>query len=675
MSGRYITLAARQLRDSRVNRFIDHRATKASTTPVPSKTPKGKATRSSEKETPTVVGTQGPGPLVLGHHDELDAATNAASVAGSRKSTMDASIATSTNSSNSSSEETEKDVQAQATMMLQTTLECGIASICRLRKLYPSSFFKKSDLEGTSVTQFDVEHLENLLDSDNTQEESMEGEFGGETLSPLTTTQKTHNTAQYTQRERRGRGREDTQRDVSDAKAATEALMLIRWIGKQGVNVLMKNDQLASVHFGIMLPKDEEGCDELLEQYVFQFGQNEPTQPSQNLAMTQARSDICSFFQNLNGYSAGSLSQAIVPMTTQGTVGTQASGASQFDFLATQQTGCSEDTKSVGPRYDSQKSGYSRSQARSVASMSNKSRRSRKSLQSVASMSQKSVVESMTQSIKASVKRNKSVRIPFERYLTLRIEFTKSLSSSELPKVLRSKSTTTSPKPQTKGMVITPLGTVSEESCTGRSVAMTAYSKADKLKYGVDVNVQKSDSQFMIDELVLENGAFKPFTQMDLENNNDDASKCSKADDLKSTTSRSSKASKRKVSHKPGSPNKKSRCVCPLEPRILPSGSKAFGIPSIGNNGAQTYLKCIILEHHLNSTGEEYKVEFGSKSLERKKQWVPVRKVVKLAEMRKRIESALGKLDCDDEEELIETVAEKLGVGAAYVGAVLSKLS
>jgi hypothetical protein len=271
MSGRYITLAARQLRDSRVNRFIDHRATKASTTPVPSKTPKEKATRSSEKETPTVVGTQGPGPLVLGHHDELDAATNAASVAGSRKSTVDASIATSTNSSNSSSEETEKDVQAQATMMLQTTLECGIASICRLRKLYPSSFFKKSDLEGTSVTQFDVEHLENLLDSDNTQEESMEGEFGGETLSPLTTTQKTHNTAQYTQRERRGRGREDTQRDVSDAKAATEALMLIRWIGKQGVNVLMKKGQLASVHFGIMLPKDEEGCDELLEQYVVSY--------------------------------------------------------------------------------------------------------------------------------------------------------------------------------------------------------------------------------------------------------------------------------------------------------------------------------------------------------------------------------------------------------------------
>jgi hypothetical protein len=157
-------------------------------------------------------------------------------------------------------------------------------------------------------------------------------------------------------------------------------------------------------------------------------------------------------------------------------------------------------------------------------------------------MSQKSIVESMTQSIKASVKRNKGVRIPYERYLTLRIEFTKSLSSRELPKVLRSKSTSVSPKPQTRGMVITTLGTVAEESCTGRSVAMTAYSKADKFKNGVDVNAQKNDSQFMIDELVLDNGAFKPFTQMDLENNNDDASKCSKGDE-NSTTSRSSNVS------------------------------------------------------------------------------------------------------------------------------------
>ena len=103
-------------------------------------------------------------------------------------------------------------------------------------------------------------------------------------------------------------------------------------------------------------------------------------------------------------------------MMTQGTVGTytQASGSAancHFEDFPTQQTEYTEvDDKSAKSRY------------------SNKhSRRT----SSVATMSQKSIVESMTQSIKASVKRNKGVRIPSERYLTLRIEFSESLSSSD----------------------------------------------------------------------------------------------------------------------------------------------------------------------------------------------------------------------------------------------------
>ena len=380
-------------------------------------------------------------------------------------------------------------------------------------------------------------------------------------------------------------------------------------------------------------------------------------------------------------------------MMTQGTAATytQASGCSQFDYLATQQaedwdegsvkSGCSRRS-----RYDSQKSVYhsqrvtSKSQksrhtqkySQSATSKSQKSRSSRASQRSVATMSQKSMVESLSQSIKASVKRNKGIRIPSARYLTLRIEFTESLTSSELPDVLRSdKSSSVSPKPQTKGMVITPLGTVTEENCTGLSVAMTAYSRA--AKSNAPSAAQKTDSQFMIDELVLEDGGFKPFTQMDLENNEEETSKSSNANDANSTTSRSTNASsKRKAVDKP-SPNKKSRCVSPLEPRILPPNSKAFAVPSI-DNGAETYLKCIILDHRLSSEGEQYKVEFLSNAFEKKKQWIFANKVIKLADMRKRIESVLKKTECDDDEELIESVAEKLCVGAAYVGAVLSRI-
>jgi hypothetical protein len=123
--------------------------------------------------------------------------------------------------------------------MIQTTLECGIASICRLRKLFPRQFFRKLDVEGVTVTSFDVNALESLLLPATTQE----------TLSPLTATQKTQNTQHPTSKE---------------GQLATEALMLIRWMGKGGLNVVLSQRKVARVVFGIRLPKN----DELLEQYV-----------------------------------------------------------------------------------------------------------------------------------------------------------------------------------------------------------------------------------------------------------------------------------------------------------------------------------------------------------------------------------------------------------------------
>ena len=351
-------------------------------------------------------------------------------------------------------------------------------------------------------------------------------------------------------------------------------------------------------------------------------------------------------------------------MMTQGTVGTytQASGSAancHFEDFPTQQTEYTEvDDKSAKSRY------------------SNKhSRRT----SSVATMSQKSIVESMTQSIKASVKRNKGVRIPSERYLTLRIEFTESLSSSDLPAVLRSNGTSISLQSQTNGMVVTPLGTVAEENCTGLSVEMTAYSKAQAKKYSEtnDGSAMQPESQFMIDELLVDEENFEPFTQMDGEKYEDDASKSSEVgndNSVNSTTSRNKSAStKRKTVEDPSPKKKKSRCVSPLESSHLSPGTKALAIPSFGNNGSQTYLKCTIRDHRISP--EQYKVEFVSNALEKKKQWVPARKVVKASVMLKRIESALVHTECDDEEELIELVAEKLAVKASLVGSVLSKIS
>lgn len=348
-------------------------------------------------------------------------------------------------------------------------------------------------------------------------------------------------------------------------------------------------------------------------------------------------------------------------MMTQGTAGTytQASspGNSHFEDFQTQQTEYTGDERSVKSRY---------------------SRKCPRRTSSVATMSQQSIVESMTQSIKASAKRNKGVPIPPERYLTLRIEFTESLPSSDLPAVLRSNETSVSLQSQTKGMVVTPLGTVAEENCTGLSVAMTAYSKAE-VKECSEKNAgsaMQPQSQFMIDELLVDEEDFEPFTQMDREKNEEDGSKSSKVgrdSSVRSTKSHSqSTSTKRKLVDDP-IPNKKSRCVSPLESSHLSPGMKALAIPSCGNNGLQTYLKCTIRDNRFSP--EQYKVEFVSNALEKKKQWVPARKVIKASVMIKRIESVLVHTDCDDEEDLIELVAEKLAVKASLVGSVLSKMS
>jgi hypothetical protein len=152
------------------------------------------------------------------------------------------------------------------------------------------------DVEGTSVTKFDVALLEDLLtgndeDSDDDDEgksmmESIEGKK--QTLSPLTfmgATQKTTNT-EYTASQK-GESSRLVLRNDAEAKAATEALMLLRWIGAHGVNAVMKQNKLARVIFGIMLPREKEGEDELLEQYMVSLFDSEIVRMDQYYNSTQ----------------------------------------------------------------------------------------------------------------------------------------------------------------------------------------------------------------------------------------------------------------------------------------------------------------------------------------------------------------------------------------------------
>eukprot|EP01082_Thalassiosira_pseudonana_P006690 g5753.t1 g5753 contig20:90111-92393(+) len=64
----------------------------------------------------------------------------------------------------------------QANNMIFITLECGLASICRLRHLYPSNFFTKMEHEGTSVTKFNVDALRKICNGgDDKQKRLVEG--------------------------------------------------------------------------------------------------------------------------------------------------------------------------------------------------------------------------------------------------------------------------------------------------------------------------------------------------------------------------------------------------------------------------------------------------------------------------------------------------------------------
>lgn len=95
-------------------------------------------------------------------------------------------------------------------------------------------------------------------------------------------------------------------------------------------------------------------------------------------------------------------------------------------------------------------------------------------------MSQKSLMESMSQSIRVSVKKNRGRAIPKTRYLTLRVEFTNSMSPNELPPSLKQNVLETSPvsiiggnsgepscrgsKHHTDRLIVTPLGKI--KSCS-----------------------------------------------------------------------------------------------------------------------------------------------------------------------------------------------------------------
>ena len=175
--------------------------------------------------------------------------------------------------------------------MLQNVLDGGIASICRLRGLFPSTFYQKSEVgDGTTVTQFNHEKLKRICgmsksdddsgDDDDDDDDDERQSDDDDTMvkcftvksimshSPLTQTL----TMGSNRNNRSDRHQDRLRYSDEEKRMATEALLLWSWLQRGGVNKLIQDGNLSRLEFGICVPLEETSGDvvqkhELIESY------------------------------------------------------------------------------------------------------------------------------------------------------------------------------------------------------------------------------------------------------------------------------------------------------------------------------------------------------------------------------------------------------------------------
>lgn len=369
------------------------------------------------------------------------------------------------------------------TNAVQNVLEYGIASICRLRKLFPLSFFQKFDLEDTTLTLFNEGQIEEILRRSLGEEDEDDEDEDGQrsmiksistkrstALSPLTcASQWPPSQSQYAndmmfQREWEENDEEDRSKWQ---KRAMEALQLVQWM--KSTKSMIQEGKLARVDFSICVGG------ELIESYSFALTQlTEQSHPGE-MQQTQCREATGSFFRNLNGFSAGM--QNVLPSKTQSSVPSQSQLYSQ-----------------ESSQYLTQEQSFASSQKHSAS-------------HSLGRMAQMSLAMSMSQSALTSVKKNLGYQIPDSRYLSLDVKFTNEVEVDDLPMVFQEEDVNSlSPVPDVADLdqfVVTPLGSISESCLAGLKVEMHAYSKRAN-EAEDDQTVSFSQSQYSRPGLDLE---------------------------------------------------------------------------------------------------------------------------------------------------------------------------
>lgn len=178
--------------------------------------------------------------------------------------------------------------QEHIVTMVQNVLDGGIASICRLRGLFPSTFYNRMaihDDDGTTVTKFNVEKLKRICgmskndddgddDDENCQsddDDTMVKCFTVKSLlsqSPLTMTMGSNGNNRICQ--------DRPPYSDEEKRMAAEALLLVSWMQRGGVNKLLHDGNLSRLVFGICVPLEKPPGDnvqehELVESYSVSY--------------------------------------------------------------------------------------------------------------------------------------------------------------------------------------------------------------------------------------------------------------------------------------------------------------------------------------------------------------------------------------------------------------------
>jgi len=203
-----------------------------------------------------------------------------------------------------SSDDSEGARHLQVVSMIQNVLDYGIASVCRLRGLFPPSFFQKMEVhDDTSVTRFNEGAIRRMCTGDGGGEDEGEDEDGyrrsddessadgassgsmvksfhertQKSLSPLTELSQRCNDGKGGRRRDRDRDRDRDRAangDEQEKRMAMEALLILRWMRRGGVNEILRDGNLARLVFGICVPSEGSSSsgggannDELVESY------------------------------------------------------------------------------------------------------------------------------------------------------------------------------------------------------------------------------------------------------------------------------------------------------------------------------------------------------------------------------------------------------------------------